>query len=667
MIKVNLVRKQRIVVQFSNVLKRYNSHGTDQPSNVQQDDGVKAYNDDFYGIKEITNKDIAGEYVMEKGTNVITKYSDLNKARTALDNVPTTKYTSFGAVRLDGDNMPKYHGQFDPSNKKLLYNVEQEELRMAVNKARSEEEKVAEFGSKNDLNPIEGQFFGQLHEHETEHGNKAGKAEEEPNFIDGQYFEQFFPPTNAKNRVKHEVGKFDFTFGKEFFDKVEKQSNDASLSRSQPECSKDWYKKQEAWEKSNRRVRTGVEVIEGIKLSATSPLKSFDQIGQELDEIRREQEEAEFKRRVKEELNVGQQSEDEKTEIKRELPPKPRTAFEYVQQLKANIIEPEMDSLKKNYRLAGEELFERTNHAGKQLDSKGYRSYKDAVYDLSSIRRSELLWFLKKSIVFNDCGIVAINKPAGLRVQGTVGNTSCTDPILFDLLPDFSELLTKYQKLAPGDDGKPVRLHTIHRLDKEVTGVLLLATNQDTARRLHDLFSKRLVDKTYWAITRNVPTLPEGIIDIPIEEGIVNGLQRMVLRPELEEELRRIAAPSRQAKRAVTNYRVLDSGPNSAVVEVKPETGLKHQIRVHLGFGLRCPVLGDHKYSYMDKIAPQRLPSDMLVALNVRQTKVRNMPMHLHAQRLILPEMGRDGSNLFIRAPIPTWFRETMSSLKLRP
>lgn len=101
-------------------------------------------------------------------------------------------------------------------------------------------------------------------------------------------------------------------------------------------------------------------------------------------------------------------------------------------------------------------------------------------------------------------------------------------------------------------------------------------------------------------------------------------------------------------------------------LKVFPETGIRHQIRVHLGFGLRCPILGDHKYSYVDLLAPQKLPSDILLALRVRQSKVRHVPMHLHAYVYMIPQAGTDGKNIFIKAPLPFHFRMNMSKLKLR-
>ncbi|CAG2183225.1 unnamed protein product, partial [Oppiella nova] len=160
------------------------------------------------------------------------------------------------------------------------------------------------------------------------------------------------------------------------------------------------------------------------------------------------------------------------------------------------------------------------------------------------------------------------------------------------------------------------------------------------AKRLNQMFCEQQIIKRYLCVTRGVPDNLEGIIDIPLEMGRCEGKERMVLRPEALEEYKHKVKSAKFAKRAVTQYKVVSQYGNAALIEVWPKTGIRHQIRVHLGFGLRCPVLGDHKYSHLDKIAPQKLTADMLLALNVRQAKVRHIPMHLHARQYLLPSTG---------------------------
>jgi 23S rRNA-/tRNA-specific pseudouridylate synthase len=285
----------------------------------------------------------------------------------------------------------------------------------------------------------------------------------------------------------------------------------------------------------------------------------------------------------------------------------------------------------------------------------------DQVPDLKAMRRAEVLWLLRDSIVFRDLDLIAFNKPYGLICQGTPG-VSRKEPVLFELLKELADVLFK----GENQHVEVPKLFPCHRLDKEVTGVLLMATSRDMARTVQGLIKEEKVDKTYYALTKSVPQPSQGMIDIPMEEGTVGNMQRMVLRPHLEEEYRRLVKPSAQARRAVTYYKTRSTQGNAAFLEVNPQTGVKHQIRAHLGLGLRCPIIGDHKYTYVDRIVPQKLPEDILTKLNVRQAKARNVPMHLHAKLMVIPEIGRNGNNVFIQASLPPHFRDTCSRLGLK-
>ena len=297
---------------------------------------------------------------------------------------------------------------------------------------------------------------------------------------------------------------------------------------------------------------------------------------------------------------------------------------------------------------------------------------------------AEILELLAKQVLFNDAEIVALNKPYGMAVHGGGGadktSSSCSpspsahsnsknDLHLNRFLPELAARLGVS------------KLYTVHRLDRDTTGLLLLATTQEKAHQLSRLFAEGRVDKRYLAITKSVPHLREGLIDIPIEVGHARvgsnkttKRERMVLCPEPVEEIReqgRRAAQKRShsktAKQAVTHYRVVDEAGNAALLEVHPRTGVRHQIRVHLGFALRCPVLGDHKYSSLGEgMAPQRLPADILGRLRVRQAKARTVPMHLHAYMTVLGGMGRHGTDIRLRAPLPYHFTRNMASLRLR-
>ncbi|CAG2117214.1 unnamed protein product, partial [Medioppia subpectinata] len=286
-----------------------------------------------------------------------------------------------------------------------------------------------------------------------------------------------------------------------------------------------------------------------------------------------------------------------------------------------------------------------------KLDSKGFRILSGQVFDFTKFPKEDIEALLMKSVLFDDIDIVAINKPYGMAIH--TKETPVT-PVLTDYLPHLQREL------------RCEKLYTVHRLDRDTTGVLLLAKSQAKAKELNRMFCEHKILKRYICITRGVPDQLEGIIDIPVDIGRCDGKERMVLRPEALQEYRDKIKPSKQAKRAVTQYKVVSHADNAALIEVWPETGIRHQIRVHLGFGLRCPILGDHKYSHLDKIAPQKLTGDMLLALNVRQSKVRHIPMHLHAKQYCLPNAGIDGKNIFVNAPIPHHFHKNMSKLGLK-
>ncbi|KAL3857482.1 hypothetical protein ACJMK2_012150 [Sinanodonta woodiana] len=287
------------------------------------------------------------------------------------------------------------------------------------------------------------------------------------------------------------------------------------------------------------------------------------------------------------------------------------------------------------------------------LDSKGFRILKGQVRDLNNMPSSEVLELLYRSIIYNENDIVAINKPYGLPSHGGPG----VQISVGQLLPSLAEKL----------DRKLETLHLIHRLDKEATGVMLLARTPEMAWRINGAFRHREVIKKYWAITKNVPKPSEGIINIPMAEGTVQGKTRMVLRPDYgdQRELLKMKKNYQPKYEAVTRYRVRDDHGSAALVECMPETGIKHQIRVHLAFGLNTPILGDHKYSHFDKLAPQKLPPDILHRLKVQQSKVRYVPMHLHALSVMIPEF-LGGKNFYVSATLPMHFVRNLSSLKLK-
>ncbi|XP_043851267.1 mitochondrial RNA pseudouridine synthase RPUSD4 [Dromiciops gliroides] len=282
---------------------------------------------------------------------------------------------------------------------------------------------------------------------------------------------------------------------------------------------------------------------------------------------------------------------------------------------------------------------------------------KQYTKQLQNVHPNVLSKALKRGILHEDKNLVVINKPYGLPVHGGPGVKTC----ITDILPILAKMLY-------GHKAEP--LHLCHRLDKETTGVMVLARDRETAHQVQELFKTRQVAKKYWAICVGVPMPSAGMIEIPIIEKEVQGQQqhhKMTLAPSYRMENGKTmkVRPNRHAHVAVTQYKVLSSTLSCALLELQPVTGVKHQLRVHLAFGLGCPILGDHKYSDWNKLAPQKLSVGILKKLGLEQTKTRYLPLHLHAQQLILPPLGSESQDLNLVCKLPRFFVHTLSRLCL--
>ena len=175
----------------------------------------------------------------------------------------------------------------------------------------------------------------------------------------------------------------------------------------------------------------------------------------------------------------------------------------------------------------------------------------------------------KFRILYEDNHLLGVYKPGGVLSQGD----STGDDTVLAMAKRY--LTEKYHK--PGN----VFLGLVHRIDRPVSGVLLLARTSKAASRLAREFHDRHVKKTYLAVTRGQVSGGDG--------ELISFIERDHKRSRIAEE------PSRRAKRAVTSYRVLSCRDDMSLLEVVPETGRHHQIRVQLA-GVSHPVIGDIKY-----------------------------------------------------------------------
>ncbi|KAK7462103.1 hypothetical protein BaRGS_00038475 [Batillaria attramentaria] len=278
------------------------------------------------------------------------------------------------------------------------------------------------------------------------------------------------------------------------------------------------------------------------------------------------------------------------------------------------------------------------------------------IYNMPSL---EITRLLADSVIFENEDFIALSKPYGLPSHGGPS-----------VRVSVGQLLEPLARHLDKGRGQLATLHLVHRLDKETTGVMLLAKNAEVAWRLLGMFRRREVKKKYWAVTKGVPQPLEGIVDIPLARQKVHGIFKTTIQPEtfvVDGQVRKQKWSRRddRSMEAITEYEVLAQQDSMALVELRPLSGVQHQIRAHLAQALNAPILGDHKYSHMDKLAPQRLFPEALQKLGIRQAQVRYLPMHLHAKSLVLPEW-RGRNNVFINAVIPKFFLRSLKTLKIK-
>jgi len=211
---------------------------------------------------------------------------------------------------------------------------------------------------------------------------------------------------------------------------------------------------------------------------------------------------------------------------------------------------------------------------------------------------------------------LVLNKPPGLATQGGTGMRQHVDGLLD----------------AYVNEGEP-RPRLVHRLDKDTSGVLLVARTPGSAAFFSKRFSGRSARKIYWALVIGVPDVYEGFIDAPISKQPGTGGEKMHV-DEAEGQLAR------------TRYRVLDRAGNSAAwVELQPLTGRTHQLRVHMA-AIGHPIVGDGKYGGQAAFL----------------TGAVSRKMHLHARRLIIDSPGGAGK-IDVTADLPEHFAATMTQL----
>jgi 23S rRNA pseudouridine955/2504/2580 synthase len=227
----------------------------------------------------------------------------------------------------------------------------------------------------------------------------------------------------------------------------------------------------------------------------------------------------------------------------------------------------------------------------------------------------EQLALADSMVIHRDRSAIVLNKPPGLATQGGSGTFEHVDGLLD----------------AYAQDGPRPRL--VHRLDKDTSGVLLVAATPGSAAYFSRRFSGRSARKIYWALVVGIPDIKDGLIELPLSKQPGTGGEKMMVDE------------SGEGQPARTRYRVLDRAGNSAAwVELQPLTGRTHQLRVHMA-AIGHPIVGDGKYGGQAAFLTGSI----------------SRKMHLHARRLIIDHP--DGAPLDITAELPDHFAASMAQL----
>jgi 23S rRNA pseudouridine1911/1915/1917 synthase len=258
-------------------------------------------------------------------------------------------------------------------------------------------------------------------------------------------------------------------------------------------------------------------------------------------------------------------------------------------------------------------------------------------------------------VLYEDADVIVVNKPAGMTVHAGAGNTRGTL---------VNALLGRGQSLSQGGDA--LRPGIVHRLDKETSGVILVAKNDFAHAKLAEQFRQRTVKKTYIALVEGLLNEKQGRIELPIGRDLHRRTRMAVHRQKPASALRKDAARSAvlpgNAREARTDWRTLAEVDGTTLVEVQLHTGRTHQIRVHFS-AVKHPVVGDTLYG----AASQLSIGSASVRAKAREREQAAMPPlgrnFLHAARLGFSQ-PRTGEWIGVRAPLPSELLEFIKKLE---
>jgi RluA family pseudouridine synthase len=229
-------------------------------------------------------------------------------------------------------------------------------------------------------------------------------------------------------------------------------------------------------------------------------------------------------------------------------------------------------------------------------------------------------------ILYQDEALLVVNKPAGLSTLPDGYNPS---------LPHVKNVLEQ----------QAGRLWIVHRLDKETSGVLLLARSAEAHRSLNTQFEQHLVSKIYHALVKGTPDWQEKTICLPLRS---NG-----------DRSHRTVIDLNNGKPALTHLKVLEWFGHYCLVEASPETGRTHQIRAHLS-SVGLSIIGDKLYGGRNRDVPSESESEFLHNIDLRKISMAGMGLHAKSLEINHPISGQ---RLKFEAPYPVWLEDILKLL----
>jgi len=257
---------------------------------------------------------------------------------------------------------------------------------------------------------------------------------------------------------------------------------------------------------------------------------------------------------------------------------------------------------KQNYRVNSGEKV--------RFPPKFTRMNNDIIKNMSK----NIAFTLEEIKIYEDDSLIVINKPYGLSTQGGTKVKYHIDGLL---------------SIENENDKNNYRL--VHRLDKYTSGALIVAKKRESASFYTQKFLSKQIKKTYLALTRGVPDTKTGVISFPLEKS----------------NQKKMSKNQNQFQDAVTQYEVIETTKDRiSLIKLEPITGRKHQIRKHLSM-LKAPIIGDTKYGNDNALD---------------NTEKR---FYLHSYKIEFPRYS-DGQNILIKAEIPQYFEEAISTLGIQ-